>query len=540
MRFNKILLILFLILSFQCSWAQDNRYMVFFSDKNGSPFNITSPADFLSAKAIARRSKQNISITESDLPVNPDYCQQLKDAGVPVYYKTRWLNGVLVQCDASMIPTIEALGFVTSVELVAPGALLSGARVKQSNAVNNVANTEAAYTDTQLQMLGMDKMHTDGIHGEGITIAVLDAGFPGVNSSIPFQNLINDGRIDLSVSHDFVLNSTNVFAQNSHGTKVLSTIAALEDPQFFGGAYNANFQLYITEYDPSEYRIEEYNWLFAAERADSAGADIISTSLGYNTFDDATMDYTQTDMDGKTAVISKAAQYVSDKGVLVVCSAGNEGADPWHIITAPADVEDVLAIGNITAQGSKSVSSSVGPTADGRIKPDLVALGTDVSLIAPDGSITLGSGTSFAAPLVAALAAGVWQKYPSLTRSELIFLLKRTASQFNNPDNSLGYGIPNYIALSNYQTTSTQVDLITVFPNPFSSTLQIRPKNPDQVSTCRYQLTTLQGVILDDRNVEFTWLNPAWSVPVSDLAAGLYLLKIRLDTKSYTYKIVKE
>jgi subtilisin family serine protease len=514
--------------------------MVFFSDKNGSPFNITSPADFLSAKAIARRSKQNISITESDLPVNPDYCQQLKDAGVPVYYKTRWLNGVLVQCDASMIPTIEALGFVTSVELVAPGALLSGARVKQSNAVNNVANTEAAYTDTQLQMLGMDKMHTDGIHGEGITIAVLDAGFPGVNSSIPFQNLINDGRIDLSVSHDFVLNSTNVFAQNSHGTKVLSTIAALEDPQFFGGAYNANFQLYITEYDPSEYRIEEYNWLFAAERADSAGADIISTSLGYNTFDDATMDYTQTDMDGKTAVISKAAQYVSDKGVLVVCSAGNEGADPWHIITAPADVEDVLAIGNITAQGSKSVSSSVGPTADGRIKPDLVALGTDVSLIAPDGSITLGSGTSFAAPLVAALAAGVWQKYPSLTRSELIFLLKRTASQFNNPDNSLGYGIPNYIALSNYQTTSTQVDLITVFPNPFSSSLQIRPKNPDQVSTCRYQLTTLQGVILDDRNVEFTWLNPAWSVPVSDLAAGLYLLKIRLDTKSYTYKIVKE
>ena len=514
--------------------------MVFFSDKNGSPFNISSPADFLSAKAIARRSKQNISITESDLPVNPDYCQQLKDAGVPVYYKTRWLNGVLVQCDASMIPTIEALGFVTSVELVAPGALLSGARVKQSNAVNNVANTEAAYTDTQLQMLGMDKMHTDGIHGEGITIAVLDAGFPGVDTKLPFQKLINDGRINLSASHNFVLNSTNVFAQNDHGTKVLSTIAALEDPQFFGGAYNANFQLYITEYDPSEYRIEEYNWLFAAERADSAGADIISTSLGYNTFDDATMDYTQADMNGKTAVISKAAQYVSDRGVLVVCSAGNEGADPWHIITAPADVEDVLAIGNITAQGSKSVSSSVGPTADGRIKPDLVALGTDVSLIAPDGSITSGSGTSFAAPLVAALAAGVWQKYPTLTRSELIFLLKRTASQFKDPDNSLGYGIPNYIALSNYQTTSTQVDLITVFPNPFSSSMQIRPKNPDQVSTCRYQLTTLQGVILDDRNVEFTWLNPSWSVPVSDLAAGLYLLKIRLDTKCYTYKIVKE
>ncbi|HEY8934342.1 MAG TPA: S8 family peptidase [Cyclobacteriaceae bacterium] len=513
--------------------------MVFFSDKSGSPYSITSPADFLSAKAIARRTKQNISITEADLPVNPDYCQQVKDAGVPLYYKTRWLNGVLVQCDASMVATIEALSFVTSVELVAPGALLSG-RIKQSNTVDNTTKTETSYTDTQLQMLGMDKMHTDSFHGEGITIAVLDAGFPGVDSTIPFQGLINDGRVDLSVSHNFVLNSNNVFAQNSHGTEVLSTIAAFDDPQFYGGAYKANFQLYITEYDPSEYRIEEYNWLFAAERADSAGADIISTSLGYSTFDDATMDYTQADMDGKTTVISKAAQYVSDRGVLVICAAGNEGANSWHIITAPADVEDVLAIGNITAQGLRSASSSVGPTADGRIKPDLVALGTGVSLIAPSGSITSGSGTSFAAPLVAALAAGVWQKYPKLTRSELIFLLKRTASQFKDPDNSLGYGIPNYIALSNYQTTSTQVDLMTVFPNPFSSSLQIRPKNPDEVSSCRYQLMTLQGVVLDDRKVEFSWLNPSWSVPVSDLAKGLYLVKIRLDAASFTYKIVKE
>lgn len=540
MILNKFVFGIFLgLVSVVTTTAQVNRYMVFFKDKSGTPFSTSNPSLYLSQKAIERRTKQSIAVTELDLPVNPNYLQNVRATGASTFFKTRWMNGVLVQCDASLIPTIQAIACVKSVEKVAPNARLMNSGRVMRELKNNAGNVTGASTQVQLQMLGVDKMHNDGFHGEGITIAVLDAGFPGVNTTDPFQLLRNDSRINIDASYNFVNNTTNIFQFDSHGTEVLSVIAAYQESIFTGGAYKADFQLYITEDVATEYRIEEYNWLFAAERADSAGADIISTSLGYNEFDDPGMDYDKSDLDGKTAVITKAAQFAADRGMLVIASAGNEGANSWQTITPPSDAVDVLAVANITTQGTRNVTSSIGPSADNRIKPDLAALGTNVSIITPSGSVSTISGTSLAAPLITSLAAGVWQRYPDLTNKAIVEVMRKTASQANQPDNLIGYGIPNYKAVNNYLLYTPQTKVFEVYPNPFLGTINISPKNPVDISACRFQCVTLQGQVLADYNIEFNWLNPTSPIDLTNLSAGMYIVRLWYNNAVYVFKVVK-
>ncbi len=538
MLYSRITLAILLLFIVTLANAQINRYIVVFKDKAGSVYSVSNPLQFLSQKAIERRTKQKISIIEQDLPVNESYVDALRNTGVSVFFKTRWLNGALIESDASLIPNVEALDFVQSVEFVAPGAkLLSGRKA----AITESKDDKISIASTlQLRMIGVDSMHRSGYRGEGMTIAVLDSGFPGVNITTPFVDLFTEQRIDLNVSHDFVYNTTNVFQYDSHGTNCLSIIAAYKEGMFMGSAYKANFQLYVTEDDDTEFRIEEYNWLFAAERADSSGADIISTSVGYNTFGDVEMDYSTADLDGNTAVITRAAQLASEKGVLVVCAAGNEGYNSWKKLTAPADAKDVLAIANVDAQGNRNGSSSIGPSADNRIKPDLAALGTQVSYITPSGQIASGSGTSFAAPLVAGLAAGIWQQYPNLTNKQLIEVLKNSASQANDPDNFLGYGIPNYIAVNNYQNFAEQTQVLEVYPNPFTDIINIRTKNPDDVASCGFEVLTIQGQLVYSTNeVAFNWLNPVYKTNLSTLSSGLYLLRFFFKKEIYMIRVVK-
>ncbi|MFZ6012683.1 MAG: S8 family serine peptidase, partial [Bacteroidota bacterium] len=339
---KRILVVLILLVQLPC-WAQVNRYVIFFKDKQGTPFTISDPAAFLSPQAIERRIKQGIVVTEQDLPVNPSYVQGVAGAGADVFFRTRWFNGVLVQCDAALVPSIQNLSFVDRVEFVAPGVKLSnGGRKKTSLRKKN--GTVGIETKSQLEMIGVHEMHQANVIGQNITIAVFDAGFPGVDATAPFSEIFAENRFNAAASYDFVYNTTDVFQYDGHGTEVLSVIAAKIPDDYTGGAYEANFQLYVTEDASSEYRVEEYNWAFAAERADSAGADIINSSLGYYDFDDASMNYTTAQMDGQTAVVTKAAQWSAERGIVVVCSAGNEGNIPsWRIITAPADAVDVLA-----------------------------------------------------------------------------------------------------------------------------------------------------------------------------------------------------
>lgn len=517
--------------------AQENQYVVFFADKTGTPHSINSPETFLTQRALDRRARQNISISENDLPVNPTYVQGLRDAGAEVIYTTKWMNGALVSCDDAILSALEDLPYVSSVEFVSPGNHpASGNRRKFKNEVTEAA---AEATDTQLSMIGLDAMHLDGKQGDGIVIAVFDGGFLGVDMTTPFQHLFTNNQIDLSNSFDFISGTSNVFQYDDHGTRVLSIMSANVDGSFTGGVTEASYQLYVTEDVPTEYRIEEYNWLFAAERADSAGADIIHSSLGYSTFDIASMDYTTDQLDGETTVVTRAAQLAFSKGMVVVTSAGNEGNDAsWRIITGPADGKDVLAIGNINSFGVRSPSSSMGPSADGRIKPDLVALGSGVSVVRASGSVFTGSGTSFSAPLVTSLVAGIWQAYPELKNTNLLEALRKTASQASNPDNLLGYGIPNYLAVVHYLEQSNQTEPVIVFPNPVTDMLNVRPASSEE-GNIKLALVSSQGQLVTEREVSFSWLNNQYTADLSGLASGIYILRLTTVDRILTFRIVK-
>lgn len=520
-------------------WAQINRYVVFFKNKGGSSYSTSRPLEFLSQRAVDRRIRQGISVAQEDLPVNETYVQAVRDAGANTFFRTRWMNGVLVQCDGALIPIIQNLAFVDRVEFVAPNEkLMSGGRKRTELKTKELR--AASSTQAQLQMIGLDEMHSAGYQGDSIIVGIFDGGFQGVNTASAFQHIFNENRIDLSVSKDFVTNSDDVFQYDEHGTEVFSVIAAYQDGLYTGGSYEADYQLFVTEDVSSEFRIEEYNWLFAAERADSAGVDVINSSLGYYNFDQASMDYPKTAMDGETAIVSRAAQLVADRGIAVICSAGNEGGIAWRIVTAPADVKDVLAIGNVNGSGVRSGSSSTGPTADGRIKPDVAALGVNTAVIKPNGTLGSASGTSLAAPLVTSLVAGVWQRYPNLTNLEVMDAIRKSASQANTPDNLLGYGIPNFKAVINYLEQSQQEHAFEVYPNPTTDdSIIIKPFDPIQVSSCKIELVNAQGQVVSEVMANFSWVNRTYSSSLSALSAGIYFVRIWWGDKKFTHKLIK-
>lgn len=521
-------------------YAQQNRYMVFFKDKEGISYTLDNPIAFLSQGAVDRRIRQGIDIEVRDLPVQSAYVDGVRGAGAEVFHTTRWMNGVLVVCEASVISTVQSLPYVDRVEFVSPpsGGESGGRRSFNFRSKNNHAGIE---TESQLSMLGIHRMHEGDYTGAGVTIAVLDSGFPGVDKVAAFRHIFEADRFAQAVSYDFVHHSADVFQYDDHGTEVLSVIGALIPDAYTGGAFAASFQLFVTEDVVTEYRIEEYNWLFAAERADSAGADIIHSSLGYYDFDEPSMNYSLSQMDGKTAVVTQAAQLAAERGIIVVTSAGNEGnIASWRIITAPADAVDVLAIGGVNSTREKTNSSSIGPSADNRIKPDLAALGMGVKVVKGNGQISTASGTSLAAPLVTSLAAGLVQRYPDLTSREIMTLLKQTASQATRPDNLLGYGIPNFQAVVNFQERVPQTSVFEIFPNPLKDdTLTISPNDPTLIDSCEIEIITAQGQSLGREMARFDWLNRNYRANLSGLASGIYYVRVFAEKRRYTFRLVK-
>ncbi len=517
--------------------AQVNRYVVYFKDKANSTYSVSQPLAYLSQRAIDRRTKNEVAITETDFPVNATYVANLKTTGASVIYTSKWFNAALIQCEALLLPTIENLAFVSKVELVSPGAQAGGRAVPKFLTARQ-SSSASSKTYKQLHMLGIDSLHTLGVKGEGVKVAVFDSGFPGVNTTTAFAHL-QDNILD---AYDFVHNQANVYAHDYHGTEVLSTMAALIDSTFIGGAYNADYHLYITENAPTEYRIEEYNWLFAAERADSVGVDVINASLGYNTFSDLSMDYTTSQVDGKTAVVTRAAQLAADRGIFVVVSAGNEGSNSWGLVTPPADAEGVIAAGSVTSTQTKSPSSSIGPTADGRIKPDLCAMGSGTSVVRESGNTGTASGTSFASPLLASLITCLIQRFDTLTKEELLYALKMSASRGDNPNNTLGYGIPNFIAFQNYMEARTEVEKTAfhVFPNPVDSeVMYIQSVERKQNQAVKIRLINAQGRLFRELDFTFDWQTTWAEIDLSDVPSGLLILQISSVDQTDIFKIVK-
>ncbi len=519
--------------------AQDHRFMVFFSDK-GTVYSLEEPLEFLSQRAVDRRVRQGVSLIEQDLPVNPIYIQGLRDLGVNVWYSTKWFNGVLVETDSAQLTTIQSLSYVTGVEHVAPGPLMpQTGKVKSfKHKKRQVSGSRTQSTDFQNHILGIDEMHNSGFKGEGMLIAVFDGGFEGVNNAPAFQHLITGNRVQFA--YDFVGNSSNVYRYDDHGTRALSVIGGNESGVFTGGAYEADFVLCVTEDVFSEYRVEEYNWAFAAEAADSAGVDIINTSLGYNIFDDARMNYTTDDLDGQTTVISQAASIAATKGMVLTMSAGNSGNVLWQKITAPADALDVLAVGAINSDSTKASFSSFGPSADQRIKPDVVALGVSTALINSNGTLVFNNGTSFSAPQVASLVAGFWQNNPELNYRQVIASIKNSGDQALNPDIEKGSGIPNFIRAGQVILELDEDRLqkaVTLFPNPLGQYLFLVSKQPISEAWLTMHSITGQGVV--ESKLSNIKANQKIPVDLPALDPGVYIVTLRSDRHTQSFRLIK-
>jgi subtilisin family serine protease len=338
-----------------------------------------------------------------------------------------------------------------------------------------------------------------GYTGEGLAIAVLDGGFRGVDTGVGFQSFWDKEQI--LATFNFADNVEDVFLSSLHGTYVLSIMGADMPGKYIGASPEASFYLLRTEVVDSERVAEEDFWLAAAEFADFVGADIINSSLGYTTYDVESENHTYADMDGNTTVVTRAADMAASKGILVCNSAGNSGNDSWRYIGAPADGDSVFTIGAVDSERIPADFSSEGPTADGRVKPNISVMGDYSSVLHPDGVVYVGSGTSFSSPLAAGAAACLWQAFPEKTNWEIMEALQKSASRANNPDYKVGYGIPNMV-VAYHLLKGTDFDeltegMLSVFPNPVrdASTLVLSSTIGNGMV---YRVTDMSGRIVEE------------------------------------------
>lgn len=530
-----ITVLFFLLISPFCAQAQQNKYLIYFSDKNSSPFSSGDPSQFLSPKAIERRVKQNISVTLQDLPVNPDYVDSLTAKGAQVLFTSKWFNAALVLADPAQISSINTLSFVVNANKVNRKTKIYSGSVSDINLFQSALSLDYGSSSNQVSMLGVDQMHEAGFHGKGVLIAVIDGGFKDANLLSVFDSLFLNNRV--IATYDFVDQETNVYDDHPHGTQVLSLLAAYSPGALIGGAWKSDYLLLRTEEDGPESISEEVNWVRAAEYADSAGADMINSSLGYNTFDDPTMDYSYSDMDGNTTLISKAADIAASKGILVVNSAGNEGSSSWKYILSPADGDSVLTVGAVTSGGYYYFMSSQGPTYDRRIKPDVAAQGNNVVVASLSGGTQTGSGTSFSSPLIAGLAAGLWQAFPNLTNMDLHYFIRRSASQYLNPDYKLGYGIPHFTVAR--EMVLSHSERVTVFPNPIDNQPLILNLPKHEINKeISLRFTDITGRVMAEEVILSGEFRNELKTNLSNWTYGVYLLTIITSNHKYIEKIL--
>lgn len=531
-----ISLLLILVLSPFTLVGQD-RYMVFFKDKANSSFSVNNPSAFLSERSISRRLKNQVVLTEEDVPVNSSYVDQVRDLGVETYYTSKWMNGVLVQMEATTIPLVQSLDAVDRIEFVAPGTLLT-ARSNASAEFNESPIPPSRISQSQFEILELDLMHQAGFFGRGVLVGVFDDGFDNYNSLPAFEAAVNEGRI--VYTQDFSRYRDNVDNDFDHGLRAFSLIGA-DDQNLIGGAPGAQFFLAVTEAS-GEYRIEEYNWLFAAERADSAGVDVITSSLGYSDFDDDAMDYTIEDMDGQTTVVTRAANMAASKGIVVISSAGNTGGGPWGIITAPADGEDVIAVGAINRDQFLAGFSASGPSADGRIKPDVVAQGVSNPVLRSTGNIAFQNGTSFSAPLITSLAVGLIEAFPEMTASQIGEVIRESGDKADNPDNRFGYGIPGFIRASSVADKSliSVAEGIATYPNPTELSYVTVAFSKDFLGkSIAAQLVSNRGALVQSFQFTPQLFQSTLELDLSKLQSGLFLLRFVTPRGVITKKIIK-
>ncbi len=557
MNKNKFLLVLcFLGMMASFNAQVTTKYFVKLNNKNGgNPYSLSNPSAFLTPAAIARRATYGVPYHITDLPVTPAYVSQI--AAVPsvtVLYVSKWLNGVVVSfTNTSVISTINSFSFVTSTNPVNRYKLDVPPVAQPNNLAEEQMRTEAAPTATfnygasywQNHQIGADCLHSQGFRGQGMVIAVLDAGFLNANNNHLFDSLFNRGGV--LGTRDFVSGGTNVYDDDLHGAEVLSCLAAIKPGSIMGSAPRANYWLLRTEDNasPNPYNesiSEEYNWVRGAEFADSVGAQVLTTSLGYTVFDKTVYNHTYADLDGKTAAMSIAANLAARKGLLCLNAAGNGNGSGWSKISIPADADSICTVGAIDTLGNVASFSSIGPTADNRIKPDLVARGLNSCVTDQNGTVQHGSGTSFATPILAGAMACFWQAHPSFNAYKVIDTLRKTASNHITPNNSIGWGAPNMcaVAITGIAQNSRDNNLFNfiVSPNPFNSLVSIKLEQltPGSVTVQFYDVLGKTIKTVKEPNPSAT-LN----YDLGDLSAGVYFVKVsNANAAGQLKKIVKQ
>jgi hypothetical protein len=525
-----------LLLATSTVFSQEDAW-VYFNAKPNTQTYFAAPLQMLSQRALDRRARQNIALDSKDVPIPTVYINQIKSAtGITVMAQSKWLNALHIRGTAAAITALKNLAMVEKV-VFANRSLNPTAKIttiaKPKNGVNKLeTQIDFAYGSSanQIQMLNGHLLHQQNYTASDKIIAIMDAGFPGVNTAQPFQRLRDQNKI--LGGYDFVHRSTNFYSGNHHGTMVLSSMGGYKDNALVGTAPDASYYLFITEDTASENPIEESLWVEAAEKADSLGVDVINTSLGYFGYDNPNYSHRYSDMTGDNNYISKAANVAFSRGMIVVASAGNEGGTSEPHVGAPAEATDVIAVGAVTATKALASFSSIGPSYDGRVKPNVMAQGQASVLSDEYGNIVTANGTSFSGPIMAGMIASFWQAFPNKTNQEIRQLVQASADRYASPNNQFGYGIPNFsLALANGKLIT---DDFVVYPNPSSDLIHFNLPESNMKGTL------VVFSILGQKMVEQFSANRFLTLSVANLPIGIYFYTFESEGFSKTGKIIKK
>lgn len=533
----KQFLILLVFFSITLSISAQEDAWVYFIDKEDVANKTANPTSILTQKAIDRKMAHGVVIDARDVPVTETYITQIKGAtGITVMAKSKWFNAVHVRGSETDINNLASnFSFIDHIEFANRSLNISKTVKQKQNSKFAKTLTTFNYGNAanQIQMIKGEQLHLSNYTGTGMTIAVLDAGFPNVNTMSSFQYLRNANNI--LGTYDFVGNDTDVYTNTTsdHGTLVLSTMAGYVENQYVGTAPDASYYLFITEEDNFENPVEESYWVEAAERADSLGVDVINSSLAYSNYDNSNYSYAASDMNGTTAFISRGANIAFEKGILIVNSAGNSGNAG---VSAPADAAGVFTIGAVNSSGNYASFSSVGTTFQPAQKPDVVAQGQGSAVISVSDVLSTSNGTSFSSPILAGAITCLWQALPNKTNAEIMQLVRESASQFSTPDNLLGYGIPDFqLALNNTLSIDyNELSSISIYPNPTKDIIYFQISRPERsLSVIVFDVTGKQVV---DKQISIS----DNIINMSSLSKGMYIVNLKSAKTSKTIKVVKQ
>ena len=544
-------LILCLGVSFALYAQNPTCYRIYLSDKNNSPYSIENPSEYLSQRAIDKRIRFNIPITEQDFPVNPQYKQQVlaQDPLIQLLSVSKWMNTVTIYCpDSTIVPQILNLPFVDSIKAVG-NYILHDSPVYQNfehplPLVHGSSNSTKEAFDygqglSQIALLNGIPLHEEGFHGEGMLIAVIDGGFLGIETTSFYQQLVNEGRFFGHYSlMPYFVDTLSGIAQEVHGTIVTSAMAANTNGELVGTAPAASYALIHTEWVDTEEMIEEDFWANGAEIADSIGADVINSSLGYRMFPDFPQsDITYENMDGVHGIASRCATILGQKGAIVCVAAGNDGNGEFYHVNRPGDAFDILCVGACTSDSLIAAFSSHGPSYDGRVKPDITSMGVQTACYHPNDELSFANGTSLATPVAAGMCACLWQAMPQYTSTEMMQFIRESGHLYNNPDTEFGYGIPNF-----YQIYASHVGIndynplqLSVYPNPVTDKLILTNTDGNIQSISIYNTSgqlVLQTAVSN---------SPILKINVTSLPKGFYIGTATLhNNQTGTFKFVKK